>query len=86
MSTPQTFIDAGELDALKKPLGERLWSLARKQPLGTAGALVVIVMAFAAAFADFLTPFDPVVNSLEDMLTPRTPSSPWAPTSSAATS
>ena len=60
MATPQAFIDTGELDELKKPLGERLWSLARKQPLGTAGALVVIIMTFAAMFADFLTPYDPV--------------------------
>ena len=70
MATPQAFIDTSELDELKKPLGDRLWSLCRKQPLGTAGALVVIVMAFSAAFAEFLTPYDPVVNSLENMLTP----------------
>ena len=70
MATPQAFIDTSGLDELKKPLGERLWILFRKQPLGTAGALVVIVMAFAATFADFLTPFNPVANSLEDMLTP----------------
>ncbi|MCY4469567.1 MAG: hypothetical protein OXC08_12685, partial [Thiotrichales bacterium] len=70
MATPQAFIDTSELHELKKPLGERFWTLCRKQPLGIAGALVVVVMAFAAAFANFLTPYDPVVNSLENMLTP----------------
>jgi len=70
VATPQAAVDTTELEELKRPLGARLWSLCRKQPLGTAGALVVIVMAFAATFANVLTPFDPELNSLEDMLTP----------------
>ena len=70
MATPQAFIDTTDLDALKKPLVRRLWDLARRQPLGTAGAFVVVLMATAAATAGILTPFDPERASLQHMLTP----------------
>ena len=70
MATPQAFIDTSELDDLKQPLGQRLWGLARKQPLGTAGAFVVVLMVIAAATAGILTPYDPERASLEHMLTP----------------
>ena len=68
MATPQALIDTGEIDDLPKPLGSRLLGLARKQPLGTAGALIVFLMTFAAATAGILTPFDPERASLEHML------------------
>ena len=70
MATPQAFIDTTDLDDLKKPLVRRLWDLARRQPLGTAGAFVVVLMATAAATAGILTPFDPERASLQHMLTP----------------
>ena len=70
MATPQAFIDTTGLDELKKPLVRRLWDLARRQPLGTAGAFVVVLMATAAATAGILTPFDPERASLQHMLTP----------------
>ena len=70
MATPQAFVDTSEFDDLKQPLAGRLWGLARKQPLGTAGALVVILMTVAAATAGILTSFDPERASLEHMLTP----------------
>ncbi len=70
MATSQTFIDTTGLDELKKPLARRLWDLARRQPLGAAGAFVVVLMVFAAATAGILTPFDPERASLEHMLTP----------------
>ena len=70
MATPQAFIDTTDLDELKRPLLRRLWDLARRQPLGTAGAFVVVLMATAAATAGILTPFDPERASLQHMLTP----------------
>ena len=70
MATPQAFIETTDLDELKKPFARRLWDLARRQPLGTAGAFVVILMATAAATAGILTPFDPERASLQHMLTP----------------
>ena len=70
MATPQALIDTTDLDEFKKPLARWLWDLARKQPLGTAGAFVVVLMAVAAATAGILTPFDPERASLQHMLTP----------------
>jgi len=70
MATPQALIDTSDLDEFRKPLGRRLWDLARKQPLGTAGAFVVVLMAVAAATAGIITPFDPERASLQHMLTP----------------
>ena len=36
--------------------------LIRRQPLGAAGALIVVIMIAAAVFADIIAPYDPVVN------------------------
>ena len=44
--------------------------LMRRQPLGAAGALVVVAMIVMAIFADLITPYDPEANSFEHMLTP----------------
>jgi len=45
----------------------RTWRLIKKQPLGAAGALIVIGIIFCAIFAGFLTPYDPELNSYEYM-------------------
>ena len=68
MATPQAVIDTSELEQLRLPLSTRLWQLIRKQPLGAAGAFIVIIMVLAATFANVLTPYDPVVNNLASML------------------
>ena len=47
-----------------------VFNLIRRYPLGTAGALVVIVMIFMALFADIIAPYDPEENSFENMFTP----------------
>ena len=44
--------------------------LIRRQPLGAAGLLIVLVMIFMAAFADFIAPYDPEANNFEVMLVP----------------
>ncbi len=36
--------------------------LIRRQPLGAAGAVIVVVMILAAVLADFIAPYDPIVN------------------------
>ncbi|MCH8240235.1 MAG: hypothetical protein IIB62_09335, partial [Proteobacteria bacterium] len=41
----------------------------RKQPLGTAGMIIVFVMLFASFFATVLTPYDPESNDFANMLT-----------------
>ena len=68
MATPQAVIDTSELEQLRLPLSTRLWQLIRKQPLGAAGAFIVIIMVVAATFANVLTPYNPVVNNLASML------------------
>jgi peptide/nickel transport system permease protein len=68
MATPQIAIDTSELDELRVPLGTRLWQLIRKQPLGAAGAFIVIIMCLAAIFANVLSPYNPVANNLASML------------------
>ncbi len=41
--------------------------LARRQPLGAAGAALVLVMVLMALLADFIAPYDPVANAFERM-------------------
>ncbi len=53
----------------KKTLGQIFSESVRKQPLGAAGAAVVLAMIFMAIFANILTVFDPELNNLEFMLT-----------------
>jgi len=48
---------------------KKAFTLLRKQPLGAAGAAIVIAMIFMAVFAQFITTIDPEVNDLEFMLT-----------------
>ncbi len=54
----------------KKTLTAQFFRMIRKQPLGTAGAVVVLLMIFAAVFAPQLAPYDPEANSFENMLVP----------------
>ncbi|MGF1650899.1 MAG: ABC transporter permease [Hyphomicrobiaceae bacterium] len=42
---------------------------ARKQPLGTAGAIVMLAMVVAAALAPWIAPYDPELPNYEFMLT-----------------
>lgn len=39
----------------------------RRQPLGTFGLVIVIVMAFAGIFADVISPYDPISNDFAAM-------------------
>jgi len=52
------------------PWYTHLLKLMRAQPLGVAGALVVLGMIFMAVFASYLSPVDPESISFENMLTP----------------
>ena len=71
MSTPQIAVDPTELEEVpRKPFLVRVWTLTKKQPLGAAGALVVILMVFGAVFAPWLTSIDPEAASFGNMLTP----------------
>ena len=66
----ETTIDQLE-DLRDRPsLWKRLKEFVRKQPLGTAGAVVVVIYIFMAIFAPWLTPYDPVANRYEYQFTP----------------
>jgi len=69
VSEIQVEADFEEL-APKKPWLQLMSEMVRKQPLGAAGGLIVILMILMAVFANFLTVYDPEVNSLEHMLVP----------------
>ena len=51
-----------EVLAPKKIWYKVLGDLARKQPVGVAGAIIVLAMIFAALFADFITAYNPVAK------------------------
>ncbi|HKH27192.1 MAG TPA: ABC transporter permease [Sphingomicrobium sp.] len=42
----------------------------RRNPLGAAGALVIVAMFLMAAFADFIAPYNPVANAFDRMHQP----------------
>ncbi|NKC15588.1 MAG: ABC transporter permease subunit [Gammaproteobacteria bacterium] len=54
----------------RRPLLYRLGSMAKRQPLGAAGLLVVIVMIFAAIFAPEIAQYDPEENDFDAMFSP----------------
>ena len=55
---------------VREPWYVKLGDLMRRQPLGTAGAFVVILMVLATIFAEVLSPYDPELISFESMLVP----------------
>lgn len=64
-----------QVEAVFEELAEKrpFWSIfkdfVRKQPLGTAGMAIVLIMIFASTFAPIIAPYDPELNSFEHMLT-----------------
>ena len=61
-----------ELEELweRRTVWQKTLELSRKQPLGAFGAVVVLVMIFAAVFAEYITVYDPEANAFEVMLRP----------------
>jgi len=71
MTVSEVRVEA-ELEELtpKRSLTQTILSGMRQHPLGAAGAVIVLVMIFMAAFADVITPYDPEENNFEFMLSP----------------
>lgn len=69
MTTPEIGIESNELPR-KKNLWDHLTRMARRQPLGTAGGLVVLLIVIMAVFAPWLAPYDPEDANFAYMLTP----------------
>jgi peptide/nickel transport system permease protein len=68
MSTPEIYIDSEDLIPEEKSIPAKIWNLCRRQPLGAAGAFVVIAMIIMALFAEVISPYDPELNAFEHML------------------
>jgi peptide/nickel transport system permease protein len=52
----------------------RFWrEFVRQRPLGTAGAVLIVIMLLAAAFADAVAPYDPTALDFADLLLPPSP-------------
>ena len=68
MATVDTKID--QLEDLRDRSGwfKQFMRFLRKQPLGSAGLLIVVVMVIVAIFAPWLSALDPEANSFESML------------------
>ena len=70
MSTPQMYINPLDEELPTQTIMSRLWTFSRKQPLGVAGAIIVIFMILAALLAGVVSPYDPELISFENMLDP----------------
>ena len=55
--------------AERTSLPSAVLGLIRRQPLGAAGAFIVIIMILMATLANFIAPFDPIGNNFAKMLT-----------------
>ncbi|HMK68251.1 MAG TPA: ABC transporter permease [Stellaceae bacterium] len=56
--------------ALRRSIWQRMASFCVREPMGTFGLLLVLLMAFAALTADWLAPFDPTSNDFSAMTEP----------------
>ncbi len=69
MAVSEVQVEAAvEEPAERAPLPSAVLDLIRRQPLGAAGAFIVIIMILMAALAEFIAPYDPIVNDFENML------------------
>ena len=74
MSTVEETLVDSEIEELfdQRTWLQRAGAIAKKNPLGIFGALVVVIMIVMAMFAPWLSPYDPEANSFEYMLVPPT--------------
>jgi len=56
--------------ALRRSVWQRLASFCVREPMGTFGLFLVLLMAFAAVSADWLAPYDPTTNDFGAMTEP----------------
>jgi peptide/nickel transport system permease protein len=58
LATRQPYSVAAEHDSTGHRIWVAIWKFVRTKPLGAAGAVVILLMVFAAIFADFIAPHD----------------------------
>jgi len=59
---------ADELPEAKRSTLDAVREFIRRQPLGTVGLMIVLVMFAAGAFADWIAPYDPEANDFSAMM------------------
>lgn len=59
---------AEEVDGRKRSVLSVVLGFVRRQPLGTVGLVIVLVMLFAGLFADWIAPFDLEENDFNSMM------------------
>src|SRR4051794_13564284 len=61
---------AEEVPEIRRSVLRRTWMFCRRQPLGTFGMALVIIMALAGLFADWIAPYSPTANDFAAMTEP----------------
>lgn len=67
MAASKTIVDVIAKGSPQTSWAKKIIELTRRKPLGAAGAFVVLFFIVIAVLADFITPYDPIKNSLESM-------------------
>ena len=58
LATPQPYTIAVERASAGHRIWAATWKFVRTKPLGAAGVVVILIMLFAAIFAEFIAPYD----------------------------
>ena len=58
---------ADALFEIRRPPWQRVWMFCRRQPLGTFGMVIVVIMASAGLCADWIAPYNPTANDFAAM-------------------
>src|SRR5215471_4491161 len=58
---------ADDLPETRRSLWRRAWIFCRRQPLGTFGMVIVIIMAIAGLSANWIAPYNPTANDFAAM-------------------
>src|SRR5438067_10350843 len=61
---------ANDVPEIRRSVWRRAWIFCRRQPLGTFGMALVIIMALAGLCADWIAPYSPTSNDFAAMTEP----------------
>lgn len=70
MTTVTGTIELAAADRPKRSVAAHCLNFARRQPIGAAGMIVVLVMLLLALFADLIAPYSPTANDFAAMTEP----------------
>jgi peptide/nickel transport system permease protein len=64
---PTTAADVREVPEIRHSLGRSVLTFLRREPVGTLGIVIVLVIAFAGLTADWIAPYNPTSNDFDAM-------------------